>query len=228
VISTDPAADTAVNAGDLITINVSTGPEQAQVPDVTDLTPSQARDRLKKAGFEKVKESASSSTPEQKGRVIATSPPANQTAAIINEITIVVGSGPGTKSVPDCSGLNVGDCQRILTESGFLNTLPVDVDSPRPAGQIVGTSPAMGPNVPVDTVIQIQVSRGNQFIMPDLRGMFWDNAYPTLQSLGWTGTLVKLPNAQNSGVPSNGVVTQNPAAGSGVNFGASITLSFAS
>ena len=34
VINTDPAANTSVGAGDEITINVSTGPEQREVPDV--------------------------------------------------------------------------------------------------------------------------------------------------------------------------------------------------
>jgi eukaryotic-like serine/threonine-protein kinase len=91
----------------------------------------------------------------------------------------------------------------------------------------VGTNPAAGQNISVDTLIQIQVSRGNQFIMPNLRGMFWTEAEPYLQSLGWTGGLIKLPNAQNSGVPTNGIVTQDPAAGTPIRNDASITLSFA-
>ncbi len=64
--------------------------------------------------------------------------------------------------------------------------------------------------------------------MPDLKGQFWIDAEPNLRSLGWTGVMIKAPNADNSGVRSNGVVTQSPAAGTPVNFGATITLSFAS
>jgi serine/threonine-protein kinase len=66
--------------------------------------------------------------------------------------------------------------------------------------------------------------------MPNLRGMFWDDAYPLLQSLGWQNlgsNFVKLPNAQNSGVPSNGVVTQDPPAGTPIRVDGTITLSFA-
>ena len=33
--------------------------------------------------------------------------------------------------------------------------------------------------------MQLQVSRGNQFKMPDLRRQFWTDASPLLQSLGW-------------------------------------------
>jgi eukaryotic-like serine/threonine-protein kinase len=227
VIDTEPSAGTWVGAGDEILINVSSGPQQQQIPDVRSLTPEQARDKLKEAGFENVREAPSPSTPEQKGTVLQTNPQANQTTAITNLITIVVGSGPDSNVVPDCVGLTVDDCRTILNQSEFRNIAPVELDSTRPAGQVLGTNPRSGQNLTVDTLIQIQVSRGNQFVMPNLRGMFWTEAEPYLHSLGWTGGLIKLPNAQNSGVPSNGVVTQDPAAGTPIRFDASITLSFA-
>jgi eukaryotic-like serine/threonine-protein kinase len=227
VINTEPEAGTSVGAGDEITINISTGPEQREIPDVRGLTPPQARERLKDAGFENVREAPNPSTPQQKGTVLQTNPQANQTTAITNLITIVVGSGPDSKAVPDCVGLTVEDCRTILNQSGFQNTVPVEVDSIQPPGQVVGTNPTAGQNVSVDTLIQIQVSRGNQFEMPNLRGMFWTEAEPYLRGLGWTGGLIKAPNAQNSGVPTNGVVTQNPEAGAPTRKDASITLSFA-
>ena len=36
-------------------------------------------------------------------------------------------------------------------------------------------------------MIELQVSRGNQFTMPDLTGKFWVDAEPRLRALGWTG-----------------------------------------
>ena len=76
-------------------------------------------------------------------------------------------------------------------------------------------------------MIQVHASRGNQFIMPDLVGQFWDEAYPRLTALGWTGALDKGPNIPDSGQRTNAVVTQSPAAGTALNYGARITLSFA-
>ncbi|MHC9292518.1 Stk1 family PASTA domain-containing Ser/Thr kinase [Mycobacterium sp. LTG2003] len=228
VISTDPAANTEVSAGDEITINVSTGPQQVQVPDVKDLSPQQARQKLKEAGFEKTRESPSPSTPEQKGRVLATNPPANQLAAVTNEITIVVGSGPENAQIPDCVGQTADSCKAILGASGFPNTVVVEVDNTAPAGQVVGTEPPAGQSVPKDTVIQIHVSKGNQFIMPDVVGQFWDQVYPRLTALGWTGQLDKGPDIRDSGQRTNAVVTQTPAAGTPVNRDAKVTLSFAS
>jgi serine/threonine-protein kinase len=228
VIDTDPAANTSAGAGDEILINVSTGPEQREIPDCASLSATDCAQKLKDAGFSKFKQTTSASTPEQKDKVLSTVPPANQTFAITNEITIVVGNGPQTAQVPVVAGQTIDVAQQILTASGFPKSLPVPTDSTEPSGQVVGTDPASGQTVPQDTVIQVRVSRGNQFVMPDLKGMFWTDAEPRLRGLGWTGGLDKGGDVQNSGQRSNAVVIQSPLPGTAVNFGATITLSFAS
>ena len=228
VISTDPPANTSVGAGEVIQVNVSYGPQQAEVPDVSNLSYADAVRELTEAGFGRFRQTTSASLPEQKDRVISTVPPANQTSAITNEITIVVGSGPATAAVPDCVGQTAQVCQQVLSASGFTKSVPVEVDSTTPAGQVMGTDPVAGQIVPQDTVLQIQVSRGNQFVMPDLTGMFWTDAEPRLRALGWTGVLDKGGDVQNSGQRTNAVVSQSPAAGAAVTFGARVTLNFAS
>jgi beta-lactam-binding protein with PASTA domain/predicted Ser/Thr protein kinase len=228
VINTDPEANTAVAAGDEITINVSTGPEQREVPDVSALTYADAVRKLTDAGFGRFKQSTSPSTPELKDRVVGTNPPANQTSAITNEITIVMGSGPATREIPDVRGQPLELAQQNLTVYGFLKSVRAGVDSTEPAGEVLGTNPAAGQVVPLDTVIQLRVSLGNQFVMPDLTGMFWTDAEPRLRALGWTGVLDKGADVQNSGQRTNAVVSQSPSPGTPVNFGSRITLSFAS
>jgi eukaryotic-like serine/threonine-protein kinase len=166
-----------------------------------------------------------------KDKVLATIPPANQTSAITNEITIVVGSGPESKPVPDVKNQTVDSAQQVLAASGFVKPPPmvVEVDSTSPKGQVVGTLPAAGEIVPADSLIQIQVSKGNQFVMPDVRGGFWTDVEPNLRNAyGWTGPLIRGPDVQNSGQRTNAVVTQSPAAGAPVKFEDPITLSFAS
>ena len=228
VIDTEPGANSSVDAGDEVTLNVSTGPEQREIPDVRNLSYDDAVQKLTAAGFENFRPSSSPSTPEMKDKVLGTNPPVNQTSAITNEITIVLGAGPETRPVPDVTGQSAESAVQIMTASGFTKTVPVDVDSPTPAGQVLGTNPPAGQTVPVDTVIQLQVSRGNQFIMPDVRGMFWVDAEPRLRALGWTGVLDRSGDVQNSGQRTNAVVTQSPSAGTGVNYDSRVTLSFAS
>ncbi|MGE2714335.1 Stk1 family PASTA domain-containing Ser/Thr kinase [Mycolicibacterium litorale] len=228
VIGTSPEANTEADAGEEITINVSTGPEQRELPDVKSLTYAEAVRKLTDAGFGRFRQQTSPSTPELKDRVMATNPPANQTSAITNEITIIVGSGPQSRTIPEVVGQTVESAQQILTASGFRNSVPAEVDSTEPAGQVIGTSPVAGDNVPVDTLIQLQVSRGNQFVMPDLTGQFWTDAEPRLRALGWTGVLDKGGDVPNSGQRTNAVVRQTPTPGAGVNFDSRITLNFAS
>ena len=226
VINTDPGANASVSAGDVITINVSTGPEQREVPDVSSMSYSDAINKLKTAGFSKFKQANSPSTPELLGKVIGTNPPANQTSAITNVVTVIVGSGPETKQVPDVAGQNVDDAQKNLTIYGFGKFSQAAVDSPRPTGEVIGTNPPKGQTVPVDSVIELQVSKGNQFLMPDLSGMFWTDAEPRLRALGWTGGLDKGPDVDAGGSQRNRVVYQNPPAGVGVNRDGIITLKF--
>jgi serine/threonine-protein kinase len=226
VIGTDPGANASVNAGDDITINVSTGPEQREVPDVSSLSYSDAVSKLKAAGFSKFKQANSPSTPELLGKVIGTNPPANQTSAITNVVTLIVGSGPETKQVPDIAGQTVDIAQKNLTVYGFSKVTQVQVDSTRPAGEVIGTNPPKGQMVPVDSVIELQVSKGNQFIMPDLSGMFWTDAEPRLRALGWTGILDKGADVDAGSSQSHRVVYQNPPVGSGVNRDGIITLKF--
>ncbi|ODR09827.1 serine/threonine protein kinase [Mycolicibacillus koreensis] len=226
VISTEPAAESTAHKGDVITVKVSYGPEQRQIPDVASLSYDAAIKKLEDRGFSKFKRSESPSTPELKDRVVGTNPPVNSTSAITNEITVIIGTGPETKDVPAVSGQTVDEAEKTLTLSGFTKVNPVSVDSTEPAGQVVGTRPATGENVPVDTVIELQVSKGNQFVMPDVKGMFWTDAEPLLRALGWTGVLVKGPDVDAGGDSRNRVISQSPSAGQGVNTDGNITLTF--
>ena len=227
VISTDPAGASMVAAGDEVLLNVSTGPEQREVPSVAGLSYADAVKKLAAAGFGKFKQSDAPSAPEQKDKVLNTVPPANQTSAITNEITIVVGTGPESRAVPDVTGQVVELATRNLNTVGFPTILTDPVDSPLPAGEVVGLDPPPGTSAPVDAPVTLKVSKGNQFMMPNLTGQFWTDVEPILRGLGWTGALVKGPDLPNSGQRTNAVVTQSPAPGSGVGFNAPITLSFA-
>ena len=116
--------------------------------------------------------------------MIGTNPPANQTSAITNVITVIVGSGPETKQVPDVAGQTVDVAQKNLNVYGFTKFSQAQVDSPRPAGEVIGTNPPKGQTVPVDSVIELQVSKGNQFVMPDLTGHVLDRRRTAVTGAG--------------------------------------------
>lgn len=228
VVSTNPKAGDSVDKGSVITLNVSNGANQKPVPDVHGMSFTDAQQALSINGFTKVKRGEQPSPPEMRDKVVGTNPAAGTPTPVNFEITILVGTGPEIVPVPDITGQTPDQAKATLTAAGFTNIIDSQVDSPKNAGDVIGTSPAAGQQVPKDSLIQLQVSKGNQFIMPSLVGQFWDGAYPLLQQLGWTGQLIKAPDVQNSGQRSNAVVTQSPAAGTPVNKDANITLAFAS
>ncbi len=123
--------------------------------------------------------------PELKDRVVSTVPPANSTSAITNEITVVVGTGPQTKALPDVTNQTADGATTNLKILGFTAILTAPVASPRPAGgEVVATDPIAGTVVPLDAPVTLKVSLGNQFTMPNLVGQFWVDAEPNLRALG--------------------------------------------
>jgi serine/threonine-protein kinase len=227
VISTDPAGNLSINAGDEVVINVSTGPEQREIPDVTSLSYAEAVKKLTDAGFGKFKQTEAASSSSQRDKVLNTVPPANTTTAITSEIAVVVGTGPITRSIPEVTGQSTEQATKNLNTVGFTTVLTAPVDSIEPAGQVLAIEPGAGANVELDSPITLKVSKGNQFVLPNLIGQFWVDAEPNLRALGWTGVLVKGPDVPNSGQRTNAVVTQSPPPGSRLNFTGPVTLSFA-
>jgi serine/threonine-protein kinase len=229
VINTDPDANSAVSAGDAITIHVSMGAKQLEVPDCLTLTYDECVDKLKGGGFEKVKQVSRESKPEQKGQVVETSPAANSTSATTSEITIFVGSGPGSTPVPPVAGQTWEFAEKLLKSSKFTNLIQVPVDSPEPTGQVVGTVPPAGEITALDGPIQVQVSKGNQFVMPDLTGLFYLDALQQLQDSGFVGTLLKGADVPGFGDQNRArVLKQDPLPHAGVNKDGTITLYYGS
>lgn len=233
VVGTDPPADTVAGRDDTVTIKVSTGPAQKRVPDVRDLTPDAAVQALKAAGFTDIRQIAGVSEPQLVGKVTGTVPETDSLSAVTNPVTIVVGGGPGSGEVPDVAGQTYDSAARVLQITGFTKVVRVDADSKAPIGDVVATNPPARLTVPFDSVVQVQVSLGNQFGMPLLVGLFWDDNSPSsaisqLRGLGWTGTMFRSADTPNSGQKTNAVAVQNPAPGTPVAKNGTITLSFAS
>jgi serine/threonine-protein kinase len=228
VINTDPNANTAVAAGDEITINVSSGPDQRVVPNCSNISIQDCSRALTDAGFVHTRPSRTASTTVPENLVIDTIPAANQSAAITTEIVIEVSSGPETRRVPDVSGQTVDEATKNLKTAGFPIILTGPADSTRPAGQVTATDPPTGAIVPADSAITLKVSLGNQIPMPNLTGMTYFDVVPYLQSLGLTGPLLNGGEIPGPDATRNRVVKQDPPAGTSINRDSTITLNYGS
>jgi serine/threonine-protein kinase len=94
VIGTNPAAGTPAPRGSTVTIIVSSGPGEQEVPDVVGDSQSDATQTLTDAGFN-VRVVEVPSTPQNDGLVIAQDPDAGTTAESGSQVTITVGTGLG-------------------------------------------------------------------------------------------------------------------------------------
>ena len=229
VIGTDPGANAVVGSGDEITVNVSSGPDERQVPDVANLSYADAERKLNDAGFDRLKPTDAADPTVPAGLVIDTVPAASSTVAITDEITVRVSGGPDAKPVPDVSGQTVEQATTNLDTVGFKTVLVADLDSPLPAGQVVATDPPAGTSLSVDTAITLKVSNGKQFVMPTLVGLFYDDLLPQLQGLGFVGQLLRGPDVPGvADRDRNRVVRQDPPPGTGVSTNGTITLNYGS
>ncbi|MFW0789994.1 Stk1 family PASTA domain-containing Ser/Thr kinase [Gordonia sp. CPCC 205333] len=222
---TAPGGNVQAGKGSEVTLYISTGPPRLAIPDLRGKTLQEAKDALTKLNFTNVKDDKVDSTADMKGKVVSTTPPVGTSTPVNAAVVILIGSGPKQVTIPDLTGQTENQAENILQQAG-LKMSSVPGDSDLPAGQVVRTSPASGTTVDSGSTVTVVISRGNMFIMPDLRGRTPGQARAALASAGWDdSTLNQIPRGVGIGSPDNGkVVSQSPAAGSRVRKNGAITI----
>ncbi|HUS61818.1 MAG TPA: Stk1 family PASTA domain-containing Ser/Thr kinase, partial [Acidimicrobiales bacterium] len=100
VLSQNPKAGEQRAKGDRVTLETSVGKGDVTVPDLVGDDPDTAQDTLNDLDL-RTRQRSAPSTPEQKGKVIATEPVAGTRVEKGSIVTLVVGSGPEQVAVPD-------------------------------------------------------------------------------------------------------------------------------
>ena len=160
---------------------------------------------------------------------MATIPAAGQLAAVSDDVTIEVSSGPETRRVPDLpGGQTVDQATTNLEIAGFPIVVTAEVDGLLPNGQVVATDPPSGTDLSVRSAVTLKVSRGNQFPMPNLIDKTYLEVMPILQGYGYVGQLNNGGAVPGPDANRFRVVQQDPPAGAGVNRDATITLTYGS
>jgi beta-lactam-binding protein with PASTA domain len=202
---------------------VFTRPEQIDVPKVTGMQLSEARDRLDKAGFEnvEVEREQSLAKPDQ---VLRQDPDPGEQAARGDAIQLVVSSGPGEIEVPSVSGMTQAQAVRELRRADLRVT-----PTPRASGSVdeglaIGTSPREGTSVQRRSNVRLFVSSGpKQVEVPNLVGLSVDSATKRLDDLGLTYRVTR----EDSDKPEDEVIAQDPSSGTSLDPGGTVTLTVA-
>ncbi len=187
VISTDPPANREVEKRSPVTLVIGDAPEQAPVPTVTGLSATDAQKQLEAGGwiYQQATETIETEDPAMVGKVVSQSPRPGTTASKGSAITVTLGKAPDTAQLPDVTGQTLENARATLEGNGF-KVQTKDVDSSEPLNEVVAQNPAPG-RAEKGTLVTLSVSKNNQFIMPDVRGLTENQARTKLSQAGWTG-----------------------------------------
>lgn len=214
---TAPSENVLATQGSEITLYISSGPQRHQMPDLRGKTPDEATEALRVLGFSNVRTDRIDSSGDLKDKVVNTTPPTGTEAPVNGAVVVHVGNGPKQITVPDVTGQSEDAARTVLDQVG-LKVVTVAGDSELPAGQVVSSSPVGGTVVEQGATVQLTVSRGNMFVMPNLRGQTPQQAHATLDAAGWQdSTLTRSTRPVPIASPDDGkIVSQSPAAGTRV------------
>lgn len=239
VIEQSPGSSEEVRRGTEVRLVVSSGPMSATVPSVEGLSLSDAKEKLREAGFSEFADSRIASETVPRDRVIGTSPPANQAAGTGDRISIQVSQGPTTGTteepeqvtVPDLDGLTRAKAREALEAVGLTATFSEQGSDER-AGTVIAQQPGSrsqvdaGSNVAV-TLAKEQETRttttegSSDVTVPNLEGRSQASAAAALRRLG----LRPQVKAQSTTTQSeNGNVIDQQPNGGKVARGSTVTL----
>ncbi|NMM98908.1 MULTISPECIES: Stk1 family PASTA domain-containing Ser/Thr kinase [Bifidobacterium] len=214
-----PKAGSKVEKGSKVQVWFSAGPQSTQIPDVTKRSQDEARSMLEDAGF---KVSANVKTEDSdsvaKDMVTRTDPVAGQNATKGSTITLWVSTG--MTKVP--SNLVGQPKDSVLAQySSFNFVVESETSDTVPEGSITRVDPGEGSSIEQGGTITIWVSTGKeQATVPSVAtdgSVDVVTAKLMLQAAGF--------NVNVSGPTSNAVVVgMNPAAGSQVDAGSTVTI----
>jgi serine/threonine-protein kinase len=224
VISTDPTGGTKADKGSTVRVNVSSGPGTADVPSVDGLTRSQARARLRDAGFE-IEERRESSDSVASGKAIRTSPPADTRLKKGSQVILLISTGVEQVEVPDVTGQQFDSAANELQDRGFKVQRNDQVTDNEDPGTVLKQSPGANQKIDKGSTITLAVAKEPQSVeVTDVTGETQDTAVSRLNKDGFQVDIVEQP------VPTqddDGVVIQQDPAGGRAKRGSTVTLTVA-
>ncbi|MER6101366.1 Stk1 family PASTA domain-containing Ser/Thr kinase [Streptomyces sp. NPDC001832] len=187
ICSQNPTADGKMAERETVTVVVSTGAPKVEVPDVVEKTEETARKELEDKGFT-VNVTAVESE-KTAGRVIKQDPEGNTKAEKNSEVTITVAK-QATQKVPPVVDRDYDAAVAQLNGLGFTNISRTDVDSDKPANQVISQTPPGNSMQPPTTQIVLTVSKGPQqqpqVAVPEVRAKKVSEAKQMLAQAGFT------------------------------------------
>ena len=158
------------------------------------------------------------------GAVVRTEPAAGEAVRAGMTVQIVVSTGePQAMPVPEVAGTSREDAEAALAAAGLKVGVPISETSMTvPEGHVIRTKPAEGTEVLSGATVRLVVSAGKpQAAVPDVLGMARADAEAALAAAGFATVVSEEADAT---VAAGTVLRTEPAAGTSVAVGATVTL----
>ncbi len=158
VIRTEPPAGTEIDKLETVTLVVSRGAGELEIPDVTGRNRNDAVGILSGEGFV-VQQTTEPSDTVGNDLVIRTVPPAGSLAQRGSSVNVIVSSGPPTGEVPSVLGLTQADAEAAISAAGFVPSAQPVESSPENDGLVVNQNPTGGTTAQAGIEVVIQVGQ---------------------------------------------------------------------
>jgi serine/threonine-protein kinase len=222
VIRQRPDANAKADEGSVVTIFVSSGPGQAEVPDVTGFRLAAARRALRERGFKTaVRRAYSDELPQ--GRVLESRPSAGTQIDIGRPVTVVVSRGPQPVPVPDVTGRPVEAAEAALADLGLRATTTERESADEDPGTVLAQDPVAGAEVDPGTTVTLTVAtEPAEVAVPEVTGDAVNDALDELTRAGFRPRTEEVPveTPDEDGL----VVDQRPAPGTPREPGTRVTI----
>jgi serine/threonine-protein kinase len=218
-IGTDPEEGTEVEPGSLVTLFVSVGPEDVEIPSVRGLLQADAVEKLEAAGL-RVTQIESAHDPDiENGRATGTNPEEGTIASPEDEITLYVSDGQ--VELPELRKMQESQARLILVDLGLIPNVVSVETSEFPPGEVINQDPAPG-LVPQRSTVTLQVAKAPTTTqVPNVVGKTEAEARQLLQD---AGLAVSTSSQSSETVEAGKVISQNPSAGITVAKGTTVAI----
>lgn len=199
VISTDPTAGIELQVNSGVTVNVSSGPQQVKVPEVTGSTQAEAKAALTAVGLKvgAVTQQQEPAGGKPAGTVLSQSPQAGTPLQTGQPVSLVVAQAPKESSVPEVVGQSETQAAATLGRAGFNpKSVSRTVSNPAQVGVVLKQSPAGGHNAPNGATVTIAVG-----VLEEATSTGTSTTTSTASSTSTTTTAGQAPNPPAAAAP---------------------------
>jgi len=221
VIEQSPKEGTSVSKGSTVTLTVSTGPREVEVPGLVGLTYEEAVDALNEVNLEPRRVEVFSQKPV--GQVTAQNPKEGERVDEGTEVEVRVSKGVRQVEVPNVLGQSESSARAELEDAGFAVAVTRAPSDDTLEDLVSSQSPSPGTEAAQGSTVSITISTGRELVtVPDVVGDTLSSARSQIRDAGLRPSTVceAVVDPGELGI----VLEQNPGGGSQASPGSTVTI----